>query len=336
MNNIRTINALRRRIRETLGPLIRRPHCLLDVPNHANSGDHFIMAGEQRFLTDTGHAPVYVSASQFLDRRRIPRGAQILLQGGGNFGDVYERHHAFRERVVSAFKGHPILIFPQTVWFKEQARLLHSARLFSEHPEVTICARDSRSFQLLQEYFPKNRAVLVPDMAFYMELPVPDRSVSSARNILYLTRSDEESGSSELRALVPRSADRTDWPAYESAVWRMRYMLAFGVNRAVRTMAGLFDVFPRERFDAAAVLASRSSEAHIREAASLLNPYDLVITERLHGHILACLMGIPSILLDNSYGKNSSFHATWLSDFPDSYFAGSPEAFMEALRSLRV
>jgi len=36
-----------------------------------------------------------------------------------------------------------------------------------------------------------------------------------------------------------------------------------------------------------------------------------VITDRLHGHILAVLMGIPHAVLDNAYGKVRRFHGCW-------------------------
>ena len=35
------------------------------------------------------------------------------------------------------------------------------------------------------------------------------------------------------------------------------------------------------------------------------------MSDRLHAHILCLLMGIPHVLLDNTYGKVRSFHETW-------------------------
>jgi exopolysaccharide biosynthesis predicted pyruvyltransferase EpsI len=48
-----------------------------------------------------------------------------------------------------------------------------------------------------------------------------------------------------------------------------------------------------------------------------------VVADRLHGHLLACLLGIPSVLLDNSYGKNRLFHEAWLQEVPGSRFVGA-------------
>jgi pyruvyl transferase EpsO len=38
-----------------------------------------------------------------------------------------------------------------------------------------------------------------------------------------------------------------------------------------------------------------------------------VVTDRLHGHILCLLVGIPHCLYDNSYGKNREFYRAWTS-----------------------
>jgi pyruvyl transferase EpsO len=48
----------------------------------------------------------------------------------------------------------------------------------------------------------------------------------------------------------------------------------------------------------------------------LLGRGKVVITDRLHGHILSLLLGIPHVLLDNSYGKLRHFHETWTCSMP--------------------
>ena len=48
-----------------------------------------------------------------------------------------------------------------------------------------------------------------------------------------------------------------------------------------------------------------------------------VITDRLHAHILCVLLGIPHVVLDNSYGKVRSFYDTWTSDCDLAYWSDS-------------
>ncbi|MEM1169276.1 MAG: polysaccharide pyruvyl transferase family protein [Cyanobacteria bacterium P01_H01_bin.35] len=47
-----------------------------------------------------------------------------------------------------------------------------------------------------------------------------------------------------------------------------------------------------------------------------LQKYRLIITNRLHGHILCVLLNIPHIFLPNSYHKNQGFYETWSYDIP--------------------
>jgi len=55
----------------------------------------------------------------------------------------------------------------------------------------------------------------------------------------------------------------------------------------------------------------------------------LVITDRLHGHILSLLMGIPHVLLDNSYGKVRRFYEAWTKEFESVRWADVPAQALE-------
>ena len=39
-----------------------------------------------------------------------------------------------------------------------------------------------------------------------------------------------------------------------------------------------------------------------------------LVTDRLHGHIMATILGIPHVLIDSKLGKNLAFHDTWTRD----------------------
>ncbi|UVP53814.1 polysaccharide pyruvyl transferase family protein [Bacteroides cellulosilyticus] len=51
-----------------------------------------------------------------------------------------------------------------------------------------------------------------------------------------------------------------------------------------------------------------------------INPYKEIYTTRLHVAILSILTHKPFMFIDNSYGKNSSFYNTWLTDLNGSTF----------------
>ena len=41
---------------------------------------------------------------------------------------------------------------------------------------------------------------------------------------------------------------------------------------------------------------------------------ELVVTDKLHGHIVSTIIGVPHILLDSKLGKNLAYHNTWTQD----------------------
>ncbi len=68
----------------------------------------------------------------------------------------------------------------------------------------------------------------------------------------------------------------------------------------------------------------------VDRGASLLKQGRVVVTDRLHGHILALLLGVPHVLLDNSTGKVRSTYDTWTSSSPNVAFAESSEDALAA------
>ncbi len=51
----------------------------------------------------------------------------------------------------------------------------------------------------------------------------------------------------------------------------------------------------------------------------------VVISDRLHGHILSVLLGIPHVILDNSYHKVTSYHRSWTQSLDNVMVASTGE-----------
>lgn len=54
----------------------------------------------------------------------------------------------------------------------------------------------------------------------------------------------------------------------------------------------------------------------VHEACRQLAGRELVISDRLHAVVLASLLGVPSLALDNGTGKVHAFLNTWSSGLP--------------------
>ena len=287
---------LQRTIDQVLRPLLAGDPsvALLGFPNYANVGDSAIWLGTIAYLRSLGIAPRYVCDHATYSRQRLARrigDGVILLQGGGNLGDLWELHQPFREAVVDAFHDHPIIQLPQSICFQEQAALAGARAVFNRHPNLTLLVRDQQSLTIACNEFGA-RSLLCPDMAFCLGL-LP-RLVAASRALVWLARSDRESA---LTSRPPAGAgiEPVDWLTERASALR----LARWLGRRGRLHAPLsrsYDWLARQR---------------LQRGCRVLSSGRVAITDRLHGHILCVLLGIPHVLLDNSYGKVRSFYATW-------------------------
>lgn len=304
-----TCNDLKKEIHSKLDGLIGKKCVLLNTPDHINIGDQLIWQGEMDYLTEKGISPFYITSNFNFDWRDLTEDTQILMHGGGNFGDVWEYHHDFRLKIIEKYPNNPIFIFPQSVQYHDPEKIKKDAEVYSAHQNLTICARDAFSFDLLKENF-GNRILLVPDMAFCSNYTKIEGKTGKT---LLLKRTDREIASKIEYGKYP-DFDLRDWPTYDNTLknflWRvyekLNRMFASGFvkNKNGNTTFGL------------GVL--RNKDYLVKMGVKFISEYDLVVTTRLHGHILALLLGIDSIMIDNNYGKNSRFHQTWLHNFPNS------------------
>ena len=60
----------------------------------------------------------------------------ILLQGGGNFGDLWQAHQSFRERVIQDFPHKKIIQLPQSIFFSEEQILKTISQVYTVTPTL--------------------------------------------------------------------------------------------------------------------------------------------------------------------------------------------------------
>jgi pyruvyl transferase EpsO len=321
------IEGLRERIRAIVFPLAAGHHtaALLDFPDHSNVGDSAIWAGAVAALHDAGIALRYRCDPETYDpshlSRAVPAGP-IFINGGGNLGDVWRRHQRLREAVLRDFPDRAIVQLPQTVHFQHAENLDAARRVFDGHVNFTVLVRDHFSLDLTRREF-RARSALCPDMAFY--LGRIDREQPPDVDILWLRREDRESAAENVN--VPSDVLVCDW--LDERVPPLRR-----VRRALRPLA-LREPQPLRVMNRALGAAyDRQARQRLREGCRLLGRGKVVITDRLHAHILCLLLGIPHVLLDNSYGKVRRVHAAWTAEAPQVRWASSPEEAVASARAL--
>jgi pyruvyl transferase EpsO len=309
---------------------------LLNFPKFGNLGDAAIWLGEIAALDRAGARVRYRCDSRTY-RRRLLKAAigergTILLHGGGNVGDVYPLQQRVREAVLRDFPRARVIQLPQTIWFRSEGRMARFGELCRAHSGFTLMVRERRSLEIAGNGLGVE-AVLCPDSAFALgPLRRPDRP---GCEVLWLMRDDRERTAS-VPALDPGS-EQLDWPTKfgEGAGADGRGLrLAFALNRLLSA--------PIERHSRASGVLSRASAmtlepiARRRLALALhtLARGRVVVTDRLHGHILATLAGIPHVVLDNQSGKSRAVYETWTSACEVVRFAESADGAAAAAREL--
>lgn len=300
------------------------PVALMDFPAYSNVGDSAIWWGQHQLISALGNK-VAVSVDRYSYdprqfRRRFREGV-ILLPGGGNFGDLWKDHQMFREHVLRNYRDYPIVQMPQSLHFDSQAALDSAAAAVRRHPQITLLWRDAGSCERASETFDAP-SELSPDAA--IALTGLNRT-RPTKDVLWLDRKDQERLPGAMPLSLPGSVLVTDWladdppPELKKNNWHIRFRL----QRFLKENRTLFQPMMR-------ILSPLTSRYHLRAAqqnvirgCQLLSQGRVVVTNRLHGHILCLLLDIPHVVLDNSTGKLSAFIETWES-IPREYVARTP------------
>jgi pyruvyl transferase EpsO len=274
----------------------------LDVPVYENIGDLLIMKGTEQFFEDFNiMVRKRYSILNFPFKKKIPQDWIIVCQGGGNFGDLYPSVQKFREKVVHYYPDHRIVILPQTIHFHDLSKQQEAMQLLSKHRDLHLFVRDEISYNIAKSYI--KQLHLSPDMAH--QLYPMENQHSRSKRTLGLFRTDDELASGSVNAHICDQI--TDWPQLLS-YWDMtlvRIMVkGFRINRFIGNIMPLQQIWVH------------LSDQLVDKALSLYSEFGQVVTSRLHGHILACLLDKPNVLLDNSYGKNSSYYEAWTHSIP--------------------
>ena len=196
-------------IDDALFPLMRERCVMLNLPYYPNPGDCMIWMGMEQFMHRHGIECIYRSSAETFMYRPLTDDVVICFVGGGNFGDLWNKEEQLVCKVSQLYPKNRIVVFPQSVYYCDEKRLLSESAILSLHSDLHICARDKASFKLLNLHFSNNNILLVPDMALYLHFShVP--FVKEKRSLLFLKREDKEA--IDYTHWIINDADISDWP----------------------------------------------------------------------------------------------------------------------------
>lgn len=338
-------------LHSSLGKLGSFEECaLLDYPQYFNIGDHFIWLATVFYLSDVLKTKIHYTSSlgdfsEELMEKQVGK-SPIIFQGGGNLGDLWSSHQEFREYIITKYRDRPIIIMPQSIHFTQPENLKKAANIFNNHPNLTIFTRDNYSDYIARKHFNNCQIIKAPDMVFHLvNMPLTQANVKDKESILYLCREDSElkQKKSSSAVNIPNLVIQ-DWVAFnwiyrgvgkfselKRWYWRIPGMVKLVREGWQRGLANPSEWISRQKWE--------RNHPYVNKLETIYNPsmqhfswsmihagiyqllqYNLVITNRLHGHILCSILGIPHIFLPNAYHKNKSFYETWSYHLPNCKF----------------
>lgn len=281
----------------------------LDYPLHHNVGDLLILSGtinffKNNFINVKSHLSTYnTDISQI--KKNVNKGTTIICHGGGNFGDIYPIHQNLRENIVRTFPHNRIIFLPQTAFFNKTENKEASKKIFKAHNNLIMFARDKITYDIFKEL--SDHAYLIPDMAHELYGTLP--KVAKKKSILYFLRNDVEKNPIQLQ--VEKEIKNNDCFDWDDLLTKKDHRVAYGVHQLIRVNKKLkSNALDKVIFK----IWNAHAETLVSDMSKLFSSYEKIVTSRLHGHILSCLIDVPSVIIDNSYGKNSAYYDLWTKD----------------------
>jgi len=297
-------------IRKTLTPLIKGDYILLDLPYYSNIGDILIWKGTETFLNELSGKCYGKHSKETFDFRPLPKDCTILLNGGGNFGDIWREHQEFRLEVMRVYPENDIIILPQTIFYENKDVLESDIEKMNQHKHLTICARDKDSSLLLKNNNFAGVLLTLPDMAFCIKQEeLKEAMFHDGKGTLLLMRRDKELKTINDECFF-KDISYEDWPDIEESGKEAWHFLMMHDDKESDSF------FQNEYFP-----------KRIEQGVQFASSYTDVYSTRLHVAILRLLLDLPVVMLDNSYGKNKSFFDTWLTNANHVSMSAPEESF---------
>lgn len=290
---------------------------LLDTPIHSNLGDAAIALAEIEFLHKELKIQSFIeiTAQDLEGMEKIyafftKKDKLILVHGGGFLGDIWPSEENRFRKIVKYFSKNKIIVFPQTIYYdlsKESSREFYeeSKKIYSSHKNLSIFARERKSYDFLKSSYPDNSIYLVPDIV--VGLNVRDMKYNR-KDILLCMRSD-----------IEKKVEKKEEEALINSI-RKKYP-----NETIKKTDTVIDrnILPDNRVYEVNLKLEEFAQSK------------LVITDRLHGMVFAAITNTPCIALGNSSGKVKGVYE-WIKENDYIYYLDNITNISKVLDKLNI
>ncbi|CAL1530348.1 unnamed protein product, partial [Lymnaea stagnalis] len=215
------------------------------------------------------------------DASQVVHNDVAILVLVGDYQNVSSQTYTFQGKIMKTFPSHTIVFLSHSILQECNAdECLQGLQAYSNHSNVFLFLRDLQSYRLVEKNCEGVKFVLAPDMAF--GIGTVQRHITATYDVIWLRSSEDvtqrytmPSSPSDLSVFV------SDWT---SGYWVTNTGGSDEETEFIVTQAGL-DFLQRGR---------------------------VVVTDRLHGHILSVLMNLPHVFIeDTALDSSLSTFSTW-------------------------
>lgn len=256
---------------------------LISTPVHGNLGDQAIVYSQLRFLKDCGiRKIVEIKSVDYLRYRSvicrlIPRKDVIIIDGGGNIGSLWPTEAERINDIVKRFRANPIIIFPETAFFSEDAAglasLHNTKKAFESHENLHVFLRDEPSYRRMREMLPDGNVYLCPDIVLYLKGKLKTNT-TQREDVFLCMRGDVEKN-------IPESA----------------------INEIVQAVKDKNLGLKHGDTEIDRYVTAPTREDELEKKWNEFSSSKLVITDRLHGMLFAYITNTPCLAFNNVNGK---------------------------------
>lgn len=286
---------------------------IMGIPHHGNIGDNAIAVAEEEMIKKYfNDYELYTVQEMYLYKcvnklKNIINDEDIiLLHGGGNFGDTYVTPEKGRREVIKKFPNNKIIMFPQTAYFsdteKGKEELEKSKEIYNAHKNLTILAREEKSYTFLKKYFSDCKIYLTPDIVMSMHIDFE----SQREGALLLFRTDKE------KILE------------DSNIEKIKKIVENGFGKYI-----LSDMNLGEDND----VAGKRRDKVLNDKFKEFKNAEIVITDRLHGMIFAAITETPCVVFGNFNHKISESYE-WLKNLEYIQFCNDINEIEDAIEKV--
>lgn len=291
------------------------------TPRYGNLGDQMISVAIEKILSDifVGKKVFEIEEEVYLKRKEeikkyINKKDVIILQGGGNIGDVWLGAEQIRRSVLEKYSDNKIIIMPQTITFKSEEEKKRSADIYSKVKDLSIITREEYSYRIAKEIFKNSKIYLTPDSVLYLEDYFNERFNDKREGVLFLLRKDHEKTiSSNISKNIEVILKKLD--------------LSYDFSDTVIRSKGKINKKTRINF--------------CKKLIEEISSKKLIITDRLHGMILSVITNTPVIVFGSSTKKTIGSlkwieHLDYVSFIKDENDIEHLEKEIKRLQSIKI